>query len=86
MVACAAFIAPRIKVSIEIGTIEQLLAHSYTVETRCQQCKRFGPNLDLKAYAAAGQGHLRPIDLSIKHRECGTVLSITIRPPKGFGK
>jgi hypothetical protein len=73
-------------VTIDIETIDQLIRYEHTVEIWCPSCKRFGPDLDLKPYADAGMGGVRPKDLSLRHRECGTVLEITIRPPKGYGK
>lgn len=72
--------------TIVIETVDQLIHYKHTVETWCPTCKRFGPDLDLPSYANAGKGRFRPIDLGLKHRECGTVLEITIRPPKGYGK
>lgn len=72
--------------TIEIETVDQLIAAGYSVSTFCHACKRVGPKLDLQKYSAAGRGHLRPIDLKLRHRECGTVLSLTIHAAKGYGK
>jgi len=71
---------------IKIETIDELILYEHTVETWCPMCKRFGPDLNLKSYADAGYGRFRPKALRLKHRECGTVLELTVRPPKGYGK
>jgi hypothetical protein len=72
--------------SIDIETVEQLRDHHYTVTVWCTKCNCRGPELDLNQYIRQGRGGLRPIDLGLKHKSCGTVLQLSIHPAKGFGK
>jgi len=72
--------------TIVIETVEQLLAAGYSVSTYCHACKRVGPLLNLQKYIDQGCGNLRPIDLKLRHRECGALLSLTIHAAKGYGK
>jgi hypothetical protein len=73
-------------VTIEIGTIEELRNHAYSVGTWCPKCSYRGPTLDLDKYIRQGRGGMRPIDLGLKHATCRTLLQLTISPPKGYGK
>lgn len=77
---------PARPMTIEIETVEQLLQAGYSVSTYCHACKRSGPKLDLAKYIDQGRGHLRPIDLGLKHQRCGRKLALTIHAAKGYGK
>lgn len=72
--------------AIDIGTVEQLLHHHYTVTVWCPKCSYRGPELDLAKYCLQGRDGMRPIELGLKHATCRTLLQLTITPPKGYGK
>jgi hypothetical protein len=71
---------------IEIETVEQLLAHGYSVSVWCPACHRNGPVLNLQQYVDQGKGTLRPKDLGLRHKRCGRPLELTVHAAKGFGK
>lgn len=71
---------------IKIETVAELVEHGYSVSTFCPTCHRHGPTLDLQKYIDGGRGHLRPAQLKARHKYCRTILQLTIRPAKGYGK
>jgi len=72
--------------TIEIETVQQVRDQGYSVSVRCWKCKYNGPTLDLDKYIRQGRGHLRPIELKLKHARCKTLLDLSLHPPKGYGK
>lgn len=70
---------------LNIWTVREQFENGYTVTKWCPTCKTWAGELDLAGLVAAGYGDKPPLQIGLRHRDCRTLVLLTIHPPPTIG-